>query len=83
MSEALEKPTFDELCAIYIISVDTLQHFIKTAGVSVDVLNCMLLSDPVVRADAVKVLAALSEHTARTFTLDTVDVPLMLEVQDG
>ena len=73
-AEVILMPTFKEVYDSYKLSLDDLtgpSKFYQTA------ITQMLKGEPVLHAYAVKVLAALSEHVGKHYTLEIVDVVLI------
>ncbi len=71
------KPDFYYLCKIHHVYSDELLDIAKQAGVTNNVVYRMFLGDPVRSSDAVAVLSAFSQHFGKTWTLDTVRVPVL------
>ena len=72
-----EKPRFPQVYARSGIGYGMIDTIAEVAGVPRYVLNEMLLGNPVARIDAEKVLAIISHYTGKTWTLDTVAVPVL------
>jgi hypothetical protein len=71
-------PTFTEICESHSLSIDVLtgpDMLYQPAMLQ------MLKGKPVLKSYAVKVLSTVSAHAGKHYTLDTVDVPLIEEVQ--
>jgi hypothetical protein len=73
------RPTFHDLYNFYNLEHDDLQLIAKLAGVTLNVVNKMLLSKPVERPDAVAVIAAFSQMVIATWTIDMMTVPVLPE----
>jgi|SRR5437667_5558804 len=73
------KPTFHNLYNFHHLDYDDLQLIVSNAGVTQQVVNKMLLGNPVKRSDAVAVLAALSQMVVSTWTIDMMAVPVLPE----
>ncbi len=71
-----EKKRFYEVCQMYHLDSQAMQHIAAKAGFSKQVMDAMAVSVAVCRAQATAVLAALSEQTGQTWTLDNVKVVL-------
>ena len=67
-------PTFKEVYGSYQLSLDDLSGPTKFYQTTI---NQMLNGKPVLHAYAVQVLAQLSEHVGKQYTLETVDVALI------
>ena len=72
-----DKPTFFAIWNAYQLKDSLLWTIANMAGVSKGVVDKIVLGEPVMRAEAVKVLVACSHLTNRTWTLGNVDIPLM------
>ena len=60
----------------------TLQRIAETAGVHGRVAACMERGVPVDAWEAERMLAALSQLTGQTYTLQTVQIPLIPQMED-
>ncbi len=76
------KPDFYYLCKIHNVYSDELLGIAQQAGVTNNVVYRMFLRDPVKHSDAVAVLKAFSQHVGRSWTLDTVRVPVLPEPEE-
>ena len=70
-------PRFYEVCQQHNLDSHAMQAIADRAGVKKDIVDAMSVSVAVHRAHASSVLAALSEHTGKNWTLDTVQVRLL------
>jgi hypothetical protein len=75
----IPKPTFHDLYNFYHLENDDLQLIARNAGVTIHIVNKMLLSKPVEREDAVAVLSALSQNVNSIWTIDMMIVPVLPE----
>ena len=85
MEEDTPKPVkkrFYEVCQMYNLDSQTMQAIADKARVSKDIVDAMAVSVAVRRVDALSVLAALSEHTDQTWTLENVTVALLPTFKD-
>lgn len=71
------KPTFYNLVVLHDFDYPTLQRIAQMAGVEEDIVSAMFTTNPIYRADAEKILAAFSEYTQQSYTLDNVRVALL------
>ncbi len=71
------KRLFSHICMTYDFYDDTLQKIADMAKVDKSVVDAMFVGFVVRRADAKKVLMALSEHTGQTWDFDNLKVALM------
>ena len=71
-----EKKRFSEVCQMYNLDYQAMQALADKARVPKDIVDAMAVSVAVRRVDASSVLAALSEHTDQTWTLENVKVAL-------
>jgi hypothetical protein len=76
------KPRFCEVCQQHHLDSHALQALADTAGVKKQVVDQMSVGTAVHRAHARSVLAALSTHTGKSWTLDNVQVRLLPTFQD-
>jgi hypothetical protein len=72
------KPRFYDLCLMCQLDYETLQVIADQAKVPLPAIDALFEGHPVERSVAQKVLAVLSQRTAQPFTLDKVDIPLIL-----
>lgn len=72
-------PRFAELHTSHNVSTE---HLARTAGVLVEIIDRMLRDRPVLQVTAEKVLAAFSDLTGETYTLDNVDVNIYMIAAD-
>ena len=72
-----EKMRFSEVCQKYHLDYQAMQAIAEKAGLKKEVIDAMAVSVAVRRADALKILEALSEHTGEIWTLHTVKVAIM------
>jgi hypothetical protein len=82
MEQGPLKPRFSEICQQHNLDYHALQALAERAGVKKDVVDAMSMSVAVHRADALKILSTLSEHTGKSWTLDSVQVRLLPTFQD-
>ncbi len=71
------KMRFYEVCQMYNLDSQAMQAIADRAGVPKHVVDAVSVSVAVRHVDASSVLAALSEHTDQTWTLDNVKVALL------
>jgi hypothetical protein len=76
------KPRFYEVCQMYHLKYQNMQDISNNAGLSKQVIDAMSVSVAVKRVHAIKILAALSEHTGKTWTLNDVKIVLLPTFQD-
>ena len=76
------KPTFYNAVLLYNVDYPTLQEIAKRANVTQETMNNMFTSVAIHRVDAKKILAAFSEYTGVTWTLDNVRVGLLPTFED-
>ena len=72
-----EKTRFSEVCQRCNLDYQAMQALADKAGLQKQVIDAMAVSVAVRRADALKILKALSEHTGQTWTLNNVKVAIM------
>jgi len=70
-------PRFSEVCRRYQLDYQAMQAIARSAGVSKEVVDAMSVSRAVHRGRAERVLAALSEYTHDTWTLENVQVAVL------
>jgi hypothetical protein len=71
-----EKKRFSEVCQMYNLDYQAMQAIADKARLPKDIVDAMAVSVAVRRVDASSVLAALSDLTDQTWTLDNVKVAL-------
>ena len=76
------KPRFYEICQIHNFDYKAMQALADKAGVPKEIVDRMAVSAAVRRAQAIAVLAALSNLTSQTWTLDNVKVALLPTFQN-
>jgi hypothetical protein len=76
---ALPRLDFYWLCKIHEIAYDDMLLIAERAKVPKEVIHQMFLKYPVKHSDAVTVLKAFSQHVGRSWTIDTVKVPVLPE----
>jgi hypothetical protein len=64
---------------MYALIYDTMLLIAEQAKVPKEVIDKMFLNDPVKYSDAVAVPNAFSQQVGRTWTMDTVNVPVLPE----
>ena len=72
-----EKKRFYEVCQMHQLDSQAMQGLADRARVPKDTVDAMAVSVAVRRMDALSVLAALSDLTSQTWTLDNVKVALL------
>jgi hypothetical protein len=75
-------PRFCEVCQQHQFDYQDMQALAEKAGVPKEVVDAMSVSVAVRRGQATAVLAALSEITSQTWTLDTVKVAILPTFQE-
>jgi len=76
------KPRFSEVCQRYHLDYQAMQAIAEKASVPKKVVDAMSVSSAVHRGRAESVLAALSEYTHDTWTLENVHVAVLPTFQD-
>jgi hypothetical protein len=71
------KPRFYEVCQSYGLDYQAMEGIAKKARLSKCVIDAMAVSKAIRRVHAEKILAALSEQTNQTYTLNNVKVALL------
>jgi hypothetical protein len=62
---------------MYALTYDAMLLIAEQAGVTNNVFDKMFLKYPVKYSDAVAVLKAFSQHVGKTWTIDTIKVPVL------
>jgi hypothetical protein len=78
---SIPKLDFYWLCKIHDIAYDDMLAIAEQARVPKEVIHQMFLKYPVEHSDAVAVLDAYSQHVGKTWTIDTVKVPVLPELE--
>jgi hypothetical protein len=76
------QPTFGDLCQKLLPSLSALQDLAVSAGVSKNIVDAMFDGIPVAPSDAAAVLAAFSQRVGQTWTLTTLDIPLIRQPEN-
>jgi hypothetical protein len=76
------RPTFGDLCRKLLPSPCALEDLAVSAGISKGIVDAMFHGTPVAPSDAVAVLAAFSQRVGKTWTLFTVNVPLIRQPEN-
>jgi hypothetical protein len=80
MNESTTKPTkpkFNDVCMGYQFDGQALQEIADISGVPRRAVDALFLGKAVERAEALILLAVLSQRTGHVWSLDNVDVPLL------
>ena len=73
---------FYDVCLMYDFDDEALQEIANISGVHKSVVDAMFVSVIVRRADALKVLAVLSQYTGKMWSLNNVKIALMPTFQE-